>query len=67
MHDDSLVQEVREARDAYARSLGYDPQAIVADLDRRDWSGWKIVRLSPRRSTDLVEPPVVLVGPTAVD
>lgn len=32
---DPVVEEVRAIRDAYARSLGYDPDAIVADLQAR--------------------------------
>ena len=35
MTEDSIVQEVRAARDPYARSLGYDVRAIVADLRAR--------------------------------
>ena len=32
---DPIVDEVRAIRDAYAKSLGYDPSAIVADLRSR--------------------------------
>jgi hypothetical protein len=32
---DPIVDEVRAIRDAYAKSLGYDPAAIVADLRSR--------------------------------
>lgn len=32
---DPIVDEVRTVRDAYARSLGYDLAAIVADLRSR--------------------------------
>jgi hypothetical protein len=49
MIEDSVVREIREARDAYARSLGYDARAIVADLKKRDEQGdWPVVRLAPR-------------------
>jgi len=50
MTEDSVMQEVRAARDAYARSLGYDLRAMVADLRERDDRGdWPVVRLDARR------------------
>jgi hypothetical protein len=50
MSEDSVLQEVRAAREAYARSHGYDVRAMVADLRERDDRGdWPVVRLSPRR------------------
>ena len=52
MGEDGVLQEVRAARDAYARSLGYEVRAMVADLRRRDERGdWPVVRLAPRRPT----------------
>ncbi len=46
MSEDSVLQEVRAARDAYARSHGYDVRAIVADLRKQDDRGdWPVVRL----------------------
>ncbi len=57
MTEDSVVREVREARDAYARSLGYDIRAMVADLRARDDQGdWPVVRLAPRRPSDVCIP-----------
>jgi hypothetical protein len=51
MNEDSVLQEVRAAREAYARSHGYDVRAMVADLRERDDRGdWPVVRLVPRRS-----------------
>ena len=53
MNEDSVLQEVRAARDAYARSHGYDVRAMVADLRERDDRGdWPVVRLAPRRPID---------------
>jgi hypothetical protein len=50
MYDDSVLQEVRAAREAYARSHGYDVDAMIADLRRQDERGdWPVVRLAPRR------------------
>jgi hypothetical protein len=50
MSEDSVLQEVRAAREAYARSHGYDVRPMVADLRAQDELGdWPVVRLSPRR------------------
>ena len=50
MNEDSVMQEVRAARDAFARSHGYDLRAMVADLREQDNRGdWPVVRLYPRR------------------
>jgi hypothetical protein len=50
MIEDDLMQEIRAARDAYARSFGYDLHAMVADLRARDDRGdWPVVRLAPRQ------------------
>ena len=35
MNEDSVLQEVRAAREAYARSHGYNVWAMVADLRAR--------------------------------
>lgn len=52
MIEDSVLQEVREAREAYARSHGYNVWAIVADLREQDDRGDRpVVRLAPRRPT----------------
>ena len=52
MIEDSVVREVRAARDAYAQSLGYDVESMVEDLRARDDVGdWPVVRLAPRHPT----------------
>jgi hypothetical protein len=44
------VDEVRAVRDAYARSLGYDLDAIVADLrSRQQQHPERVVSLPPKR------------------
>jgi hypothetical protein len=50
MIEDDVLREVRAAREAYARSLGFDIQAMVADLRAKDAAGdWPVVRRAPRR------------------
>jgi hypothetical protein len=50
MIEDTLLQEVRAARENYARSHGYDIEKIVADLSELDrQGGWRVVKLVPRR------------------
>lgn len=50
MIEDDVLQEVRAAREAYARAHGYDVRAMVADLHAQDSFGdWPVVRHSPRR------------------
>lgn len=47
---DSIVQEVREARDAYAKQFGYDLQAMHRDLKEQERaSGRRVVSFPPRR------------------
>lgn len=52
MIDDPIVQEVREARQAYAARFSYDLAAMVADLQRRTQearrAGREVVSLPPR-------------------
>jgi hypothetical protein len=57
---DTIVEEVRKARDEYARKFNYDLDAICADLQRRQkLSGRPVVSL-PKR------PPVsIAIGPAA--
>ncbi len=54
--DDPIIQEVRQARQAYAARFDYDLAAMVADLQRRTEearrAGREVVALPPR----LVEP-----------
>lgn len=47
---DPIVDEVRAIRDAYAKALGYDLKAIVADLQfRQRQHPERVVSLPPRR------------------
>ena len=47
---DSVVQEVREIREAYARQFGYDLKAICRDLKAQEQaSGRQVVSFPPRR------------------
>ena len=51
---DSVVQEVREIRDAYARQFGYDLDAIHRDLKAQEQaSGRQVVSFPPRRPKPL--------------
>lgn len=59
MNEDSVLREVRAAREDYARSHGFDVRKIVADLQKLDSVGdWTVVRLAPRR------PPLAGAAPT---
>lgn len=50
MHRDPIVEEVREVRDAYARELGYDINAILRSLQEEEVAaGTEVVSLPPRR------------------
>lgn len=47
---DPIVDEVRAIRDEYAKSLGYDIEAIVADLRaRQEQHPERVVSLPPKR------------------
>ena len=49
---DPIVDEVRAIRDEYAKSLGYELDAIVADLrSRQEQHPERVVSLPPRRVT----------------
>jgi hypothetical protein len=51
---DSIVQEVREIREAYARQFGYDLKAIHRDLKAQEKaSGRQVVSFPPRRPVPL--------------
>ena len=50
MIDDPIVDEVRTARDEYAKQFNYDLDAICLDLQReQDVSGRKLVSFPPKR------------------
>jgi len=47
---DPIVDEIRAIRDEYAKSLGYDLEAIVADLrSRQEQHPERVVSLPPKR------------------
>jgi hypothetical protein len=47
---DDILQEVRKAREAYAKQFGYNLQAIHRDLKAQEQaSGRRVVSLPPRR------------------
>lgn len=47
---DSIVKEVREIREAYAKQFGYDLKAIHRDLKAQEQaSGRRVVSLPQRR------------------
>ena len=47
---DSIVQEVREIREAYAKQFGYDLKAIHRDLKSQEQASVRrVVSLPPRR------------------
>ena len=71
---DSIVAEVRRAREAYAKQFNYDVQAMWRDLKARQHeSGRKVVSLIPKRiepvpqgrsEEELHEPPNQGLEPT---
>ena len=49
---DPLIQEIRRIKEANAAKYGFNIQAMVEDMRRREkLSGRKIVTLPPRRPT----------------
>lgn len=57
MIEDSVIQEVRAAREAFARKHGYNLRSMLADLRQQDERGdWPVARLAPRP----VAPPIDL-------
>ena len=50
MQPDPIVEEVRAAREAYARRFGFDLRAICLDLQEQErTSGRELVSFPPRR------------------
>jgi hypothetical protein len=50
MDRDTIIDELRAVRDAFAKEHGYDVKAIVAALQREEAeSGQQFVSLPPRR------------------
>ena len=55
MMTDDVLQEVRAAREAFAKLHGYDIRATVAALRQLNAVGdWKVVRLPARTSANTV-------------
>ena len=52
---DEIVEEVRTARDTYARRFGYDVEAICNDLKQRQDEGVRKVVQDTSSMEDLVE------------
>jgi hypothetical protein len=50
MYQDPIVEEVRKAREEYAKQFNFNLREMVADLQRREReSGRKTVSFAPRR------------------
>ena len=50
MQLDTIVEEIRQARDAYAKKFNYDLDAICRDLqEKQKLSNKKVISLPPKR------------------
>ncbi len=50
MNDDFIIQEVRKARDEYAKKFDYDLKAICQDLQKKqEQPGKQVVSFPPKR------------------
>jgi len=50
MNDDPIVEEVRRARDEYAKKFNYDLDAICRDLQKKqEQPGKHVVSFPPKR------------------
>jgi hypothetical protein len=53
---DSIVAEVRKARESYAKRFNYDVEAMLRDLkERQAQSGRKAVSFPPKRLRPVVQ------------
>lgn len=58
MSHDSLVNEVRVIREAYAKKFNYDLDAIYRDLKEKERkAGRKVVSFHPKRSQTILRKP----------
>ncbi len=65
---DDMLQDVRAAREAFARAHNYDLEALVATLRKLDACGdRKVVRLPPRQPVDVRVAPVPALAPQPAD
>ncbi len=56
MNDDLIIQEVRKARDEYAKKFNYDLDAICRDLqEKQQRPGKQVVSFPPKRPVGFVE------------
>lgn len=56
MNDDPITQEVRKARDEYAKKFNYDLDAICRDLQKKQQPpGKKIVAFPPKRPATFID------------
>ena len=59
MTEDPIVEEVRRARDDYAKSFHYDLDAICRDLQQKQTqSGRPVVSFPPRRPVAITASPL---------
>lgn len=50
MQPDPIVEEVRKARDEYAKKFNYDLDAICRDLrEKQRWGKRSVISLPPKR------------------
>ncbi|MFT5326157.1 MAG: hypothetical protein ACI8P0_004031 [Planctomycetaceae bacterium] len=50
MTDDPIVEELRKVRDEYAKTFGYDLDAICRDLQKKqEQPGKQVVSFPPKR------------------
>lgn len=55
MQLDTIIEEVRQARDAYAKKFNYDLDAICRDLqEKQRLSDKKVISLPPKRLKEAV-------------
>lgn len=55
MQLDTIVEEVRQIRDAYAKKFNYDLDAICRDLqEKQKLSDKKVISLPPKRLKEVV-------------
>lgn len=62
---DPIVEEVRKAREDYAKQFNYDLSAMFDDLQRRQReSGRKTVSFPPKRRTPATQPALARLADT---
>jgi len=57
MQPDPIVEEVRKARDEYAKKFNYDLDAICRDLrEKQRWGKRSVISLPPKRPQKMRKP-----------